>query len=82
MCIDYTDLNKAILKKLFTMPQIEEVIDAVAGYEILCFCDAYKRYHQIPMAIQDMENTSFVTDDGIFSYTQTTFRLKNAGAKF
>lgn len=47
MCIDYMDLNKAILKKPFPLPWIDQVVDAVAGHEVLYFLDAYKGYHQI-----------------------------------
>lgn len=62
ICIDYTDLNKPIPKKLFL--------------------DAYKGYHQIRMALKDMEKIAFVTDDGIFGYTHIPLGLKNTQAEF
>lgn len=34
------------------------------------------------MTAGDMEKTAFVTNDGIFCYTQMPFRLKNVGAEF
>lgn len=45
MCIDYTNLNKTVLKKPFLLPRIDQVIDVVAGHEVLYFLDAYKEYH-------------------------------------
>lgn len=80
--INYMDIDKAIPKKLFQLPRIDQVIDAVSGHTVLCFLDAYKGYHEIQMAVEDMERTSFVTNDGIFCYTRMPFGLKNAGAKF
>ena len=45
MCVDYTSLNKAYPKDPFPLPQIDQVIDSIAGYEALCFLDTYYRYH-------------------------------------
>lgn len=82
MCIDYTDLNKAILKKPFPLSRIYQVVDTVAGHAVLCILDAYKGYQQIQMAEDDMDKTAFVIDDLIFCYTRMPFGLKNAGAEF
>lgn len=68
MCIDYIDLNKAILKKPFPLPQTGQVVDAVVENKVPCFLDAYKSYHQIQMAPENIEKMKFVTDDGIFCY--------------
>ncbi|KAL0449302.1 UNVERIFIED_CONTAM: Retrovirus-related Pol polyprotein from transposon gypsy [Sesamum latifolium] len=39
-------------------------------------------YNQIRLAKEDQENTSFVTDQGIFCYNVMPFGLKNAGATY
>lgn len=78
MCIDYTYLNKVILKKPFPLPRIDQVIDAVTGHKVLCFLDAYKGYYQIPIAEKDIEKTAFVKGDGIFCFTTMLFGVKNA----
>lgn len=52
------------------------------GYKVLCFLNTYKGYHQIPMALEDMEKIAFVTKDDIFCYTRMSFWLKNAQAEF
>jgi hypothetical protein len=43
------------------------------------FLDAYSGYHQISLATNDEEKTSFITPFGIFCYTKMAFRLKNGG---
>ena len=45
MCVDYTDLNKHYPKDPFGLPCIDEVVDSIAGCELLCFLDCYSGYH-------------------------------------
>ena len=82
MCIDYTGLNKACPKDPFALPRIDQLIDSTAGCEALCFLDAYSGYHQIKMAPEDQEKTSFITPYGAFCYVSMPFGLKNAGATY
>jgi hypothetical protein len=42
--------------------------------------DAYSGYHQISLAVDDEEKTSFITPFEIFCYTKMAFGLKNGGA--
>jgi hypothetical protein len=51
----------------------------MATCELLSFLDAYSDYHQISLARDDKEKTSFMMPFGIFYYTKMTFRLKNWG---
>src|SRR4051812_25538997 len=37
LCIDYTNLNATCPKDEFFLPRIDQIIDAVAGSESLCF---------------------------------------------
>ena len=53
MCVDYTDLNKHYPKDPFGLPRIDEVIDSIAGCELLCFLDCYSGYHHIMLKEQD-----------------------------
>jgi hypothetical protein len=44
MCVDYTSLNKTCLKDPFPLRRIDQVIDFIAGCELLSFLDAYSGY--------------------------------------
>jgi hypothetical protein len=44
--------------------------------------DAYSGYHQISLAIDDEEKTTFIMPFGIFCYTKMAFELKNGGATY
>nr|XP_027088503.1 uncharacterized protein LOC113709849 [Coffea arabica] len=82
MCVDFTDLNKACPKDYYPLPRIDQLVDSTAGYEIFCFLDAFKGYHQIALDEEDQEKTSFITEDGTYCYVTMPFGLKNAGATY
>lgn len=44
-CIDFTNLNKVFLKNSFLLPPIDQLVDAMAGYELLSIMDAYLGYN-------------------------------------
>jgi hypothetical protein len=82
MCVDYTDLNKHYPKDPFGLPRIDQVVDSIAECSILSFLDCYSGYHQISLAKEDEEKTTFITPFGAFCYTSKSFGLKNAGATY
>jgi hypothetical protein len=82
MCIDYTSLNKACHKDPFPLPRIDQIVDSISGYDLLCFLDAYLGFHQIPMSSEDEENTAFITVDDLFCYVSMPYGLKNTPPTF
>nr|GMD14390.1 uncharacterized protein LOC109150426 [Ipomoea batatas] len=62
--------------------QIQLMIDAVTGHEIMSFMDGSSGYNQIRMAPEDEELTAFRTPKGIYCYKVMPFGLKNAGATY
>ncbi|GKV47753.1 hypothetical protein SLEP1_g54620 [Rubroshorea leprosula] len=81
MCIDYTNLNDACPKDCYPMPNIDKLVEAASGNERLSLLDAYSGYHQVPMAPEDEEKTSFYAGDEIYCYVMMPFGLKNAVVK-
>lgn len=41
MGINFRDLNKACMKDRYPLPQIDQLVDATTGREMLIFMDAY-----------------------------------------
>ncbi|XP_059669078.1 uncharacterized protein LOC132314204 [Cornus florida] len=41
VCIDFTNLNKACPNDSFSLPKIDQMVDATTGYERLTFLDVY-----------------------------------------
>jgi hypothetical protein len=82
MCVDYTSLNKACPKDPFPLPRIDQVVDLIAGCELLSFLHAYSGYHQIPHAKTDQPTTTFITPFSYFCYVKMSIGLKNVGATY
>ncbi|GJW39174.1 reverse transcriptase domain-containing protein [Tanacetum coccineum] len=82
MCIDFTNLNKSCPKDSCPPPEIDQKIESLDGFRYKFFLDAYKGYHQIRMAEEDEEKTTFYTEQGTFCYEKMPFGLKNAGATY
>ncbi|GKC68761.1 reverse transcriptase domain-containing protein [Tanacetum coccineum] len=82
MCVDFKDLNKACPKDGYPLPKIDWKVESLCGFPFKCFLDAYKDYHQIKMAKEDEEKTSFITSQGIYCYSKMSFGLRNARATY
>ena len=82
VCIDFTDLNKACLKDPFLVPKINQLIDATFGHLRMSFLDAFQGYHQIALAPNGQENTSFISLTGNFHCKVMPFGLKNAWSTY
>ncbi|GJV29794.1 reverse transcriptase domain-containing protein, partial [Tanacetum coccineum] len=65
-----------------SLPEIDWKVESMCGFPFKCFLDAYKGYHQIQMAEEDEEKTTFITNQGIFCYTKMPFGLRNAEATY
>ncbi|GJV58805.1 reverse transcriptase domain-containing protein [Tanacetum coccineum] len=79
---DFKDLNKTCPKDGYPLLEIDWKVESLCGYPFKCFLDAYKGYHQIKMAKEDEEKTTFITSQGIFCYSKKPFGLKNAGVTY
>jgi len=55
------NLNKACPKDSYPLPRIDQLVDAMARYELLSFMDAYSGYNQIRMHPPDEDKTAFIT---------------------
>ena len=76
--MDYTDLNEACPKDSFPLPQIDQIIDALAGHGMMSFMDNFSVNHQIPMHSPNAKKTTFITPNGLYCYNVMPFGLKNA----
>ena len=80
MCVDFEDLNKACPKDPFPLPHIDQIIDATAGHDSLCFLDAYSGYHQIKMKESDQAVIAFITPKGMVFKQNGPYGVMNAVA--
>ena len=77
MCVDFTNLNRACPKDSYPLPRIDILVDSTIRHQLLSFMDVFSDYNQIKLDEVDQENTSFVTNQGLFYYKVMSFELKN-----
>ncbi|GJT36292.1 hypothetical protein Tco_0926711 [Tanacetum coccineum] len=53
--VDFTNINKACIREPHPLPAAEQKAKGLHKYRLKCFLDAYKGYHQIPIAEEDEE---------------------------
>ena len=82
ICVDFMNLNKACPKDPFSMPRIDQLVDATIGHPRMSFLNAFQGYHQIPLVLDDREKTTFVTPTGNYNYKVMPFGLENVGSTY
>lgn len=75
MCQDYTNLNKACPKDKFPFSMIDQLINAIAGHELLNFIYAYSGYNMIFMHPTYCKHMTFITNKGLYHYNIMLFGL-------
>ncbi|KAH9741368.1 Endonuclease [Citrus sinensis] len=82
VCIDFRKLNSLTRKDHFLIPFIDQMLERLAGKSHFCCLDGYSGFHQIPVAPEDQEKTTFTCSFGTFAYRRMPFGLCNAPATF
>lgn len=80
--MNFQDLNRVCLKDSYPLSQIDQLVDATSGYEMLIFMDAFSGYNQIRMHSDDDVHTTFYVDSDIFCSHFMPFSLVNVGATY
>ena len=75
-------MSKRCPKNPFLVLKIDQLVDATFGHPMMSFLDAFQGYHQLALALEDQEKTSFITLTSNFHYRVMPFRLKNVGSTY
>ncbi|XP_046141101.1 uncharacterized protein LOC123987675 [Osmia bicornis bicornis] len=79
LCVDYRALNRITIKDRYPLPLIDDQLGKGRYFTTL---DMTSGFHQIPIAAESIEKTTFVTSDGHYKYLRMPFGLNNAPAVF
>ena len=82
LCVNLTDVNKAIIPTRYPLPTMEELTSAVAGAKVLSKLDMKWGYLQVPMAEESRFLTAFVTHVGVFQFKRLPFGLASAPSAY
>lgn len=81
-CMDFRDLNKACPKDDFPLPNIDMIVDIIAGNGMLSLMDDFLGYNQIKIAPKDQHKMAFTCPWGTYCWNVMPFGLKNARATY
>ena len=81
-CVDYLQLNSVTRKDIYPLPRIDDCLDAMSSATLFSTFDLRSSYHQIQVAPQDRDKTTFICLRGMYRYRNMPFGLCNAGATF
>jgi hypothetical protein len=84
VCIDFRNLNRAMLKDEYPMPMADVLVNSALGNRIKSFLDGNAGYNQIFMAKEDASKTTFrcLGFVGLFEWVVMTFGLENMGGTY
>ncbi|KAH7704917.1 gagpol and env protein precursor, partial [Aphelenchoides avenae] len=82
MCIDYRKLNRAIKLSQWPMPNIDVMLQSLAGKKFFTTCDLHSGYWQIPLTENAKEYTAFSTMGGHYHFNVLPFGLSTAPGQF
>ena len=78
ICVDMRIANSAVERERFPLPNIEETLEEMNGAKIYSKMDLFQGFHQIELADESREITTFVTNDAIYRYKRLMFGISCA----
>jgi len=63
--VDYRKLNSVTIQDTYSLPRINESLDALAGSKYFSTLDLLSRYWQVPLSPDVQEKAAFITLDGL-----------------
>lgn len=75
-------MNNVTLTDHFPTPFTNKIINEVAGHECYSFTNGVLGYNQVPIAKENQEKTTFVSEFSSFAYKVIPFGFKNAPTIF
>jgi hypothetical protein len=82
VCVDSRMINTAIERERHPMPTIEELIVQMNGAKYFSKVDLNKGYHQLELAEESRNITTFATHDKLYRYKRLCFGLNSAAEIF
>jgi hypothetical protein len=61
LCIDFCALNRASIKEHSPLPNMEMILQQVAGSQMMSLLDSFSGYNQIKVKREDKYKTTFIT---------------------
>ena len=81
-CVDYWQLNKVTRDVAYPIPRIQDCLDEISCATMFSTLDITSAYNLVPVAVQGIPTTAFVTKDGLYEFTKMPFELSTASQTY
>ena len=82
LCCDFSKLNESVKRENFPLPTTDQLLAQLDGAKIFSKIDCHKGFHQIPLAPESQELTTFITPFGRFCYQRLPFGINSGPEVF
>ena len=83
-CLDYRTLNKYTKGRGWPIPNISEILEHIGSHKpkLFAIMDLTSGFHQMPLAVDSQDFTTFTSCEGNFKWTRPPMGLKNVPPYF
>src|SRR5258705_5974241 len=81
-CVDYRKLNQSMIKDVYPMPRIDDLISYLSGAKFYSTLDLFSGYYQQAMDEDSKHLTTFITHQGTYKFEVLPFGVKNGPSSF
>ena len=82
ICLDMRQANRAILREKHPVSTIEETLQEMSGAKVFSKLDLNMAFHQIELAPESRDITTFAGPNGLYRYKRLLFGVNMATEKF
>jgi hypothetical protein len=82
MCIDFRELNMIMVKNIYPLPRIDDLLDQLNNSIHFTKIDLKSGYHHIIIEKSDIWKNAFKTKQGLFEWLVMPFGLCNTPVTF
>lgn len=82
ICVDLTRLNEVVLRERHILPTVEQVLGLIGDAKTFSKLDATAGFHQVKLAPESQELTTFVTPFGRYCFCRLPFGITSAPEYF
>ena len=82
ICVNLKPLNKCVLREVYPLPRVDEILAQLAGSRVFRKLDANSGFWQIPLAPSSRLLTTFVTPFGRYHFNKLPFGISSAPELF
>lgn len=77
ICVDLTNLNKAVKRERLMLPTLEDIVPKLKGTKIFSKLDATNGFWQLSLHPNSAKYTTFITQFGRYCFCHLPFRISS-----